>query len=108
MSSFGKWYEEQKQGEEGGASSGSWFSDTFNTDQLLPLYEGMNAPVDLQSLRESMESRMPKKIMGMGYQQRFKVKIVVFGTGSQNDKDIDIGDRGSLSWCRWSHVACCE
>lgn len=74
--SFGKWYDEQKQAEEGGGSPGSWFSDTFNSDQLLPLYEGMQ-PMNLQSIRESMEAQMPKKIMGMGYQQRLKVSIYV-------------------------------
>ena len=68
--SFGRWYEEQQAGE-GGASGSSWFGD-FNSDQLLPLYEGMQ-PVNFQSIRSSMEAQMPQKIMGMGYQQRFKV-----------------------------------
>ena len=79
--SFGKWYEEQKAAEGDGTSSNSWFGGMpdFSSDQLLPLYEGMQ-PVNLQSIRESMESQLPKKILGMGYQQRFKVKSVRFCT----------------------------
>ena len=71
--SFGKWYEEQKVSEGGGASSNSWFGDLTSGEQFLPLYEGMQ-PISFQSLRETMEAQMPKKIMGMNYQQRFQVR----------------------------------
>ena len=78
--SFGKWYDEQKAGEEGG--DGGWFGNMgnmvgdvgLNSDQLLPLYEGIQAP-NFQNIKASMEAQMPKKILGMGYQQRFKVSI---------------------------------
>ena len=73
--SFGKWYEEQKAGEEGGDGGNNWFGGLdvgLNSDQLLPLYEGMQ-PINFQNIRASMEAQMPKKILGMGYQQRFKV-----------------------------------
>ena len=73
--SFGKWYEEQKASEEGGDGANSWFGGLdvgLNSDQLLPLYENMQ-PVNFQNIRASMEAQMPKKILGMGYQQRFKV-----------------------------------
>jgi hypothetical protein len=74
--SFGKWYEEQKNEENGSGGSGSsWFGD-LRTDTLLPLHEGMPT-VNLQSIRSSMEAQMPKKVMGMGYQQRFKVSRIV-------------------------------
>lgn len=76
--SFGKWHEQQKAAEENGgaASTSSWFGDT---EHLLPLYEGMQGlqPVSFDSIRSSMEAQMPKKIMGMGYQQRFKVCFVL-------------------------------
>lgn len=73
--SFGRWHEEQQAAESGaGGTSNSWFGDlTMSSEQLLPLYEGMQ-PVNLQSIRSSMEAQMPQKIMGMGYQQRFKVR----------------------------------
>ena len=78
--SFGRWHEEQQAAAEGGggASSSSWFGDlTMSSEQLLPLYEGMQ-PINLQSIRSSMEAQMPQKIMGMGYQQRFKVRGPLF------------------------------
>jgi Got1/Sft2-like family len=70
--SFGKWYDEQKASEGGDGSSNSWFGDLTSGEQLLPLYEGMQ-PISFQNIRETMEAQMPKKIMGMNYQQRFKV-----------------------------------
>lgn len=75
--SFGRWHEEQKAAESPGGGGGgglTWFSDLANSsgEQLLPLYEGMQ-PVSFQNIKESMEASMPKKIMGMNYQQRFKV-----------------------------------
>lgn len=77
--SFGQWYDQQRQGE-GTEGGNSWFSGlqdvSLSTDQLLPLYEGMQ-PVSFQNIRESMEAQMPKKILGMGYQQRFKVHTTI-------------------------------
>ncbi|CAB9520189.1 SFT2 domain containing [Seminavis robusta] len=84
MSGFGNWYKEQ-QAESGGGNGGGSVGNSFfgveipdfnvNTDQILPLTEGMpNMPnMSMQNIRETMESQMPKKIMGMNYQQRFKV-----------------------------------
>lgn len=72
MSSFGKWYDEQNVEESGAAStSSSW----FDTEQMLPLFntEGMQA-FNFDSMKQTMEAQMPKKILGMGYQQRFKVR----------------------------------
>jgi hypothetical protein len=70
MSSFGQWYEEQKAGEDGGGGSSSW----FDSEQVLPLFntEGMQS-FSFETMKQSMEAQMPKKILGMGYQQRFKV-----------------------------------
>lgn len=78
--SFGKWYDEQKAGEAGEGGGSSLFGNlgiemNLNSDQLLPLYEGMQ-PVNFQNIRAGMEAQMPKKVLGMGYQQRFKVNTV--------------------------------
>jgi len=77
-SSFGNWYDEQRAAENGDApssSSSSWFS--IDSEQVLPLFNSENLQgFSLDSMKQSMESQMPKKIMGMGYQQRFKVSIV--------------------------------
>jgi hypothetical protein len=72
MSSFGKWYEEQKAEESGDASSSSSW---FETEQMLPLFntEGIQN-FSFDSMKQSMEAQLPKKILGMGYQQRFKVR----------------------------------
>jgi len=73
-SSFGSWYDEQRAAENGDAdpSSSSWFS--IDSDQVLPLFNSENLPgFSFESMKQSMEAQMPKKIMGMGYQQRFKV-----------------------------------
>ena len=84
MSGFGNW--NANSGDSGGGASdffggalsglqGGLNDMGLNSDQLLPLYQGMEGlqPVSFQSIREGMEAQMPKKIMGMGYQQRFKV-----------------------------------
>jgi hypothetical protein len=72
MSGFGKWYDDQQVAESGsaGESSSSW----FDSEQVLPLFntEGMQG-FSFDSMKQSMEASMPKKILGMGYQQRFKV-----------------------------------
>lgn len=71
-SSFGSWYDEQKAAENEGSSNSSWFS--IDSEQALPLFNSENLPgFSLESMRETMEASMPKKILGMGYQQRFKV-----------------------------------
>eukprot|EP00536_Pseudo-nitzschia_multiseries_P007729 jgi/Psemu1/256532/estExt_Genewise1Plus.C_1840055 len=72
MSSFGSWYDEQKAAENGDTSSSNWFS--IDTDEVLPLFNAENLPgFSFETMKQSMEAQMPKKIMGMGYQQRFKV-----------------------------------
>ena len=65
---FGQWYEQTNGGTTEAGSS--W----FDTESLLPMYstEGMPS-FSWDSMKASMEAQMPKKIMGMGYQQRFKV-----------------------------------
>ena len=72
MSGFGAWYEEKKN-EENGDTDGST-SSWFGTDQLLPMFNTENLqPISWSAMKTSMENQMPKQIMGMGYQQRFKV-----------------------------------
>ena len=81
-SSFGSWYDEKRDSENGDAgsssNSSSWFSSMgIDSEQVLPLFNSENLQgFSLDSMKQSMESQMPKKIMGMGYQQRFKVSIV--------------------------------
>jgi hypothetical protein len=68
-SGFGQWYEEKKAEENGDSQrSSSW----FNMEEGLPLFT--TETISWSGMKESMESQMPKKIMGMGYQQRFKVR----------------------------------
>ena len=76
-SSFGRWYDDQRAAEGGaGGLKSSWFS----VEQALPLFntDGLQAYTDglqnsFETMKQSMEAQMPKKILGMGYQQRFKV-----------------------------------
>lgn len=71
--SFGQWYDEQKAGE-GGDSGSSW----FGADQMLPLFDTESMQnFSFANMKSAMESQMPKKIMGMGYQQRFQVGIII-------------------------------
>jgi len=72
-SSFGSWYDEQKAEKDGdGSSNASWFS--IDTEEVLPLFNSENLQAfSIDSMKQTMESQMPKKILGMGYQQRFKV-----------------------------------
>jgi len=73
---FGAWYEEKKNEENGDNNAGgSWLP---GTDQLLPMFNTDNMlqmaqPISWDAMKTSMENQMPKQIMGMGYQQRFKV-----------------------------------
>ena len=81
MSSFGQWYEQQRAAEGGGSSNSSWFSTEevlpmFSTESLQGYTEGLQS-FSIDSMRQTMEAQMPKKILGMGYQQRFKVSSVV-------------------------------
>jgi hypothetical protein len=71
MTSFGQWYEEKKS-EESGETSSSWF-DT----ESLPLFnsESMQS-FSFGNLKASMEAQMPKKVLGMGYQERFQASCV--------------------------------
>jgi hypothetical protein len=77
---FGQWYEDKKAAENGGGdcSSSSSSSFDFGADQILPLFQTESimsmGTSSWNSMKESMEATMPKKVMGMGYQQRFKVR----------------------------------
>jgi hypothetical protein len=70
-SGFGQWYENQQAAENGNASaSSSWLGSSAD---MLPLFNTDSMPsVSFSSMKASMEAQMPKQIMGMGYQQRFK------------------------------------
>lgn len=77
---FGSWYEEKKQ-EDGPEASSSWFgtgASSFGFDMTgdtLPLFnsEAMQN-FSFANMKQAMEAQMPKKILGMGYQQRFQVR----------------------------------
>ena len=69
----------------GGSSSssggGSWFEGLGSSD-MLPLFDVSSIPSEMpnmpgvpsfSSIKSSMEAQMPQQIMGMSYQQRFKV-----------------------------------
>lgn len=105
-SSFGKWYDEQKQQQGGSSSTGgggglasslnglslssSLFSSTSTggggandqqqgssddvESQSTSLLGEMNA--SLSSMRSTLESQLPTKIMGMNYQQRLQIFVV--------------------------------
>ncbi len=68
-SSFGTWYENVKNEEEGD-SADSGFGMT------LPLFttpSGIPADFGWNNLKAGLEAQMPQQILGMNYQQRFKV-----------------------------------
>lgn len=77
MTSFGGWYEQQRAAENGeAAEANSSFFSNFSTssEQVLPLFNSESLQgFSFESMKQSMEAQMPKKILGMGYQQRFKV-----------------------------------
>jgi hypothetical protein len=79
-SSFGSWYEQQQRAENGGGevestTSSSWFS--IDSEQVLPLFNSDSLQgFSFENMRQSMEAQMPKKVLGMGYQQRFKVFMI--------------------------------
>ena len=71
---FGRWNEEKKQ-EDGPTEGSSWFGNFTAPDmESLPLFnsEAMQN-FSFGNMKAAMEAQMPKKIMGMGYQQRFQV-----------------------------------
>ena len=82
-SSFGKWYDDQKQQDQPSTSGGlgDSFGGLFGSSASN---SGENGDVESQSLinmdnfslanmRSSLESQLPQKVMGMNYQQRFQV-----------------------------------
>lgn len=82
MTSFGSWYDQQRAAESGEAaaetSSLSWFPPSAfsleGSEQVLPLFNSESLQgFSFESMKQSMEAQMPQKILGMGYQQRFKV-----------------------------------
>lgn len=103
MSSFGKWYDEQKQQEQLPTSGspgagvgdslsglGSLFSSgTTNTSEggtnegdveSQSLLAGVNVDLSnfsVANMRSSLEAQLPQKVMGMNYQQRFQVFCVL-------------------------------
>jgi hypothetical protein len=85
MSSFGSWYENVKHEGKESADIESGMSVPLFSDFTPP-----NLPADFgwNSFKSSLESQMPQQIMGMNYQQRFKVfccllilSTVFFGLG---------------------------
>ncbi|KAG7356488.1 hypothetical protein IV203_001174 [Nitzschia inconspicua] len=77
--SFGSWYDQQRAAENGesgaGEANSSFFSSfSMDSEQILPLFNTESLQgFSFDSMKQSMEAQMPKKILGMGYQQRFKV-----------------------------------
>ena len=82
-SSFGSWYDQQRAAENGGEGGGtdgssdsmmSWFG--IESTDTLPLFNstegGAMQGYSFDGMKQAMEAQMPKKILGMGYQQRFK------------------------------------
>jgi hypothetical protein len=73
--SFGRWYEEKKNEEGGDSGASSW----FDTESLMPMLNAENfQAISWSSMKQSMENQMPKQILGMSYQQRFKVRLWKF------------------------------
>jgi len=90
--SFGKWYEEKKAEESNDIESGreSWLGEDvplFNSETM------QNFSWD--NLKSSMEAQFPKKIMGMGYQQRFQVS-------ERTKKQCSVTHVGNLTGFLWS------
>ena len=78
--SFGQWYEEQKAQESSPQATevnSSWIGTTGeNGEQILPLF-GDTSQYSFSNFRSSMESQMPQKVLGMNYQQRFRVSAAL-------------------------------
>lgn len=85
MSGFGDWYKDQQQQQTNNESSSGSSStssgnilDGFLSQESLPLFltetsGALNA--NISSLTSSLEAQLPQKVLGMNYQQRFKVFI---------------------------------
>ena len=84
MSSFGTWYNNVKNEDEA--------SEDTESGMSLPLFSNLpaNVPADFgwNNFKSTLESQMPQQILGMNYQQRFKVfcallilSAVFFGLG---------------------------
>lgn len=85
--SFGQWYEEQKQSEDATSSSSSGgggfeFLNIFSSDEdggdTLPLFattnpDGTPGAGGFAGIKASLEAQLPQKVMGMNYQQRFRM-----------------------------------
>jgi len=79
--SFGQWHQQQQGGGDGSDSilplfGGSVSSLTTSFDSLNVDMSQMPA-MDFGSIKSAMEAQMPAKVMGMNYQQRFKVFCVL-------------------------------
>uniref|UniRef100_A0A7R9Z7D6 Vesicle transport protein n=1 Tax=Pseudictyota dubia TaxID=2749911 RepID=A0A7R9Z7D6_9STRA len=85
-SGFGNWqYKDGNQGDGGGSSvfgsilggGGSGGGGEDGEGQTLPLFtgSGLAVPENMSwgSLKENLQAQMPQKVLGMNYQQRFKV-----------------------------------
>ena len=84
MSSFGQWHADQKQQQQqqpNSSTNSMSFSSLFST---TPENSPQNDTTDIESqsllenfslssMRSSLESQLPQKIMGMNYQQRFQI-----------------------------------
>ena len=88
--SFSNWLDEKKEGSLspktatldfagifGGGSDSTDVGNGNDSDQTLPLFNpsSINIAPDLgwSNMKASLEAQMPQKILGMNYQQRFKV-----------------------------------
>mmetsp|Transcript_16829 Transcript_16829/g.26250 ORF Transcript_16829/g.26250 Transcript_16829/m.26250 type:complete len:242 (-) Transcript_16829:321-1046(-) len=87
-SSFGDWYEQQKadKGDGNGSNSangsGNFLTGIMSGDNMaesLPLFFGeggaLNSIPNID-ISGTLEAQLPQKVMGMNYQQRFKVFII--------------------------------
>lgn len=85
-SSFGSWYDQQRAAENGGGGENGGVDGSANSTMMnwfgiegtdtLPLFSTDGTSMQgfsFDSMKQAMEAQMPKKILGMGYQQRFKV-----------------------------------
>jgi hypothetical protein len=78
-SSFGPWYDTQKSGDNGDSDSGGLMSGWLSTESL-PLFDPTAITTELPTfagMKASLEAQLPQKVLGMNYQQRFQVRIVI-------------------------------
>lgn len=70
-SGFGSWYQDQQRAQQETSNNEG---ESTSSDSMLPLWASVDtSQYSFASMRSSMESSMPQRIMGMNYQQRFKV-----------------------------------